>query len=463
MKKLMRAVLGLAMVLSVLTIGETSVKAAEGNAARINETEYETLQAAVNAAQDGDEIVLLKDVEEEEVTFGDLVKGEQITLNLNTHTFTSTTDDVLAITASDLDLTILNGTLKGTLASAYGIYAYTGADRLDLVIDNVTIDVADQTLGVQGRNSEQNVTVKNSTIISQLTTAVYFPPKSGTMIIENSTVKAPNQAIVLKGGHTIIRGADAYIEANGKAGNQNKPYDGDPNDPGSFPATGNAVYVEGGYKDRDISLVIEDGTVYSKNNQAVLMQKFDDSTAVRSVVIKKGTFSSDVSRYLAEDGKIVETEDGFIVAPNTEGVTLDASEQTLKVGESTTLHATLTPEGAVEELVWTSSDPTIVTVDANGTITAVKEGSATITVTAGAYRAQCEVTVVAAEDETQDPTTPPTDDEKDPGTSTGEKEPGTDNEGPATSAVAMGGMFASMAVLSGGIVVVLREKRRRNS
>ena len=52
------------------------------------------------------------------------------------------------------------------------------------------------------------------------------------------------------------------------------------------------------------------------------------------------------------------------------------------------------------ELVWTSSDPTIVTVDANGTITAVKEGSATITVTAGAYRAQCEVTVVAAEDET---------------------------------------------------------------
>ena len=137
-------------------------------------------------------------------------------------------------------------------------------------------------------------------------------------------------------------------------------------------------------------------------------------------------------------------------------------EQTLKVGESTTLHATLTPEGAVEELVWTSSDPTIVTVDANGTITAVKEGSATITVTAGAYRAQCEVTVIADEKEPQEPTTPPTDD-KDPGTSNGEKEPGTDNEGPATSAVAMGGMFASMAVLSGGIVVVLREKRRRNS
>ena len=173
----------------------------------------------------------------------------------------------------------------------------------------------------------------------------------------------------------------------------------------------------------------------------------DDS--LTDIRISGGTFSGDVSAYVEAGNKLVETEDGFIVVPNTEGVTLDASEQTLKVGESTTLHATLTPEGAVEELVWTSSDPTIVTVDANGTITAVKEGSATITVTAGAYRAQCEVTVIA--------------DEKDPGTSNGEKEPGTDNEGPATSAVAMGGMFASMAVLSGGIVVVLREKRRRNS
>ena len=174
-----------------------------------------------------------------------------------------------------------------------------------------------------------------------------------------------------------------------------------------------------------------------------------NAESLTDIRISGGTFSGDVSAYVEAGNKLVETEDGFIVVPNTEGVTLDASEQTLKVGESTTLHATLTPEGAVEELVWTSSDPTIVTVDANGTITAVKEGSATITVTAGAYRAQCEVTVIA--------------DEKDPGTSTGEKEPGTDNEGPATSAVAMGGMFASMAVLSGGIVMVLREKRRRNS
>lgn len=211
-------------------------------------------------------------------------------------------------------------------------------------------------------------------------------------------------------------------------------------------------------------LIINDGSFTAGGDHEVIERMSGgNDESLTDIRISGGTFSGDVSAYVEAGNKLVETEDGYIVAPNTEGVTLDASKQTLKVGESTTLHATLTPEGAVEELVWTSSDPTIVTVDANGTITAVKEGSATITVTAGAYRAQCEVTVVAAEDETQEPTTPPTDDEKDPGTSTGEKEPGTDNEGPATSAVAMGGMFASMAVLSGGIVVVLREKRRRNS
>lgn len=210
-------------------------------------------------------------------------------------------------------------------------------------------------------------------------------------------------------------------------------------------------------------LIINDGTFTAGGDHEVIEKMSggheDSLTDIR---ISGGTFSGDVSAYVEAGNKIVKTEDGFIVAPNTEGVTLDASKQTLKVGESTTLHATLTPEGAVEELVWTSSDPTIVTVDANGTITAVKEGSATITVTAGAYRAQCEVTVIADEKEPQEPTTPPTDD-KDPGTSNGEKEPGTDAKDPATSAVAMGGMFASMAVLSGGIVVVLREKRRRNS
>ena len=197
-------------------------------------------------------------------------------------------------------------------------------------------------------------------------------------------------------------------------------------------------------------LIINDGTFTAGGDHEVIEKMSSGNPdSLTDIRISGGTFSGDVSAYVEAGNKLVATEDGFIVAPNTEGVTLDASKQTLKVGESTTLHATLTPEGAVEELVWTSSDPTIVTVDANGTITAVKEGSATITVTAGAYRAQCEVTVIA--------------DEKDPGTSTGEKEPGTDNEGPATSAVAMGGMFASMAVLSGGIVVVLREKRRRNS
>lgn len=43
-----------------------------------------------------------------------------------------------------------------------------------------------------------------------------------------------------------------------------------------------------------------------------------------------------------------------------------------------------------------SSDETIATVATDGTITAVKEGAATITATSGAFTGNCKVTVAAA-------------------------------------------------------------------
>ena len=64
------------------------------------------------------------------------------------------------------------------------------------------------------------------------------------------------------------------------------------------------------------------------------------------------------------------------------GITLDET-RTLNVGDTGTLTAAITPENATDQtLTWTSSDPSVATVDANGTITAVGAGKATITATA---------------------------------------------------------------------------------
>ena len=75
-------------------------------------------------------------------------------------------------------------------------------------------------------------------------------------------------------------------------------------------------------------------------------------------------------------------------------VTLNKTELTLKEGESETLTATVKPDDATDKTVtWSTSDASIATVDQNGKVTAVKEGTATITAKAGDKSATCTVTV----------------------------------------------------------------------
>ena len=77
------------------------------------------------------------------------------------------------------------------------------------------------------------------------------------------------------------------------------------------------------------------------------------------------------------------------------GVTLSQSDAVLTVGGTQTLAATVAPANATNKSVtWTTSNPSVATV-ANGVVTAVGVGSATITATTtdGAKTASCAVTV----------------------------------------------------------------------
>lgn len=80
------------------------------------------------------------------------------------------------------------------------------------------------------------------------------------------------------------------------------------------------------------------------------------------------------------------------------GITLDKSKLEMKKGESLNLVATITPSTATNKNVtWTSSNEKVVTVSKEGIITAIEEGTTTITVTTedGNKVAKCEVTVGA--------------------------------------------------------------------
>ena len=76
-------------------------------------------------------------------------------------------------------------------------------------------------------------------------------------------------------------------------------------------------------------------------------------------------------------------------------VTVSSNTLNLEVGQTRTLTATVTPDNATDKTVtWKSSNANVATVDENGVVTAVSEGTAKITATAGGKTSKaCTVTV----------------------------------------------------------------------
>ena len=76
-------------------------------------------------------------------------------------------------------------------------------------------------------------------------------------------------------------------------------------------------------------------------------------------------------------------------------VELDIAQKALNVGDTFTITATVKPDNATDKSVtWSSSNTSVATVDENGVVTAVSEGTATITATASnGVEASCTVTV----------------------------------------------------------------------
>ena len=120
-----------------------------------------------------------------------------------------------------------------------------------------------------------------------------------------------------------------------------------------------------------IAAVDQNGEVTAvKEGTATITAKAGDKTATCTVTVKK---------------KVVAVE----------SITLDITSTILNTGETLTLTATVKPDNATDKTVtWSSSNPTIAAVDQNGTVTAVAEGTATITAKASDKTATCTVTVM---------------------------------------------------------------------
>lgn len=111
------------------------------------------------------------------------------------------------------------------------------------------------------------------------------------------------------------------------------------------------------------------------------------------VVTATGAGKTDIT--VAADG--VSATCTVTVKVETKAVALTEDYVQIKVGGIYYLVANVTPSDATDTLTWSSSDSSVVTVDANGKITGKKEGTAKITVKAGACTDVCEVEVTRSE------------------------------------------------------------------
>lgn len=128
--------------------------------------------------------------------------------------------------------------------------------------------------------------------------------------------------------------------------------------------------------------------------------------------VVNGTYTVEVN-YIAEVNgtqdhnyeSVLDASNKIVVSnsfASLKGVKLNKTETVLKETETERLVATLDPVTATDkEVSWKSSDESVVTVSADGVLTALKKGEATITVTTlvGDFTAECKVIVEAKPEE----------------------------------------------------------------
>lgn len=236
--------------------------------------------------------------------------GKPVVLDLNKKTYNYTYKDGIAaleFARQNSKLTVTNGTIVS--AAAYGVYGVltdgyptSSANDLTLTLDGVTVKATNGSgFGINGVLTGNVTTIKNSTIIAA-DTGIYYPAV-GTLNIENSTINGEKLGVALKGGTTTISGDKTKISANAAEKAPTEYYTGSSEDKRGITAEGYALYVEGGYNDRDIALNVNGGSFDSKGDAVKKFVKDGEETAElkRELTVTGGAFSNDVKGYVAAD------------------------------------------------------------------------------------------------------------------------------------------------------------------
>ena len=276
--------------------------------AKVGDTSYYTMDEAFKAqTASSKDIVLLRDY-----TTGSTFNSGSInrTVDLNGHTWTCTGTDAnsaaFEINYPDATLTVKNGKvvssqLVGLIPSAMG--GTITYDNSTLVFDGVVMTTtAHSGIETNGNNSNDTVTLRNSTLNVPNGFGIYFP-SSGTLTIDNSVINAKTMGVQVCSGSLNISGADTAINVSGDG------IDKTINDGAIEDGAAISIVNRAGYKDL-AEIKVEGGKFTAKGDNAAVKaydwanQTENAFTQAAKVSISGGTFSSAVDKSLCADGYI---------------------------------------------------------------------------------------------------------------------------------------------------------------
>ena len=334
--------------------GATVTKNSEGKfgvekayLAKVGNTSYYTMEEAFKAqTASGEPVVLLRDYTTRG-TFNSDSSNRTVDLNGHTWTYTGTNvnDAAFEINYPDVTLTVKNGTvvsgsMVGLIPSAMG--GTIKYDNSGLVLDGVTA-TANGNSGIEtnGNNTNDTVTLKNSTLNVPNGFGIYFP-SSGTLTLDNSTVNAKTMGVqVCAGSLSINEGSAVTVtgDAVPKAEDDGAIQDG----------AAISVVNRTGYK--GLGTVTVSGGEFTAKEGNSAIKAYDwanktesDFTADKgTVAVSGGTFSSEIkSEYCAE---------GFEPVANTDGTYTVGAKKAVEVwtgytGTSVAAYATVAEAAA---------------------------------------------------------------------------------------------------------------------
>ena len=373
--------------------GDGTFGVAKAYLAKVGDTSYYTMDEAFKAqTASGEAIVLLRDYTTGSTFNSGTVKR---TVDLNGHTWTCTGKDAnsaaFEINNPNATLIVKNGKvvssqLVGLIPSANSMSGPIAYDNSTLEFEGVEMTTtAHSGIETNGNNTNDTVTLRNSTLNVSNGFGIYFP-SSGTLTIDNSKINAKTMGVQVCSGSLNISGAGTAITVSGDG------IDKTINDGAIEDGAAISIVNRIGYKGLD-EIKVEGGTFTANGtNAAVKAYDWDntnktesDFTQAAKVSVSGGTFSSEVDKSLCAKGYIptqnadgtYSVKEGKFVAEvgTTKYQTLAEAIDAAQDGQTVTLLA-----DATEDVVISKS----ITLDLGGkTLTNTNAGNATISVKSG--------------------------------------------------------------------------------